>query len=248
MKHVIHGTLNKLGYKISRLDPIPPAFSAQKTLLSSVQSPIIFDIGANIGQTIDIYRKLFPSSKIFAFEPFKDSFDKVNKKTKEDINTKVFKLALGSICGSQTFHINSSSPTNSLLVTDRHGPKVWGQGLLETVETIEVDVIKLDEFLDNNKIEYIDLVKMDVQGAEHLVLEGASEALEKNKIGIIYTEIITLPTYVGQKRFHEMLQIFEKNNFLLYNIYNFSNIDGWLRQIDAILINKNFENILSIFE
>ena len=243
IKHVIRGVLRKFGYQISRFDAAQSAFGAQKKLLSNIESPIIFDVGANIGQTIDIYRNLFPTSKIFAFEPFKKSFDRARLKASEDGNTQVFRLALGSVNGSQTFHVNPSAPTNSLLATDKRGPKVWGQGLLETMETVQVDVIRLDEFLKNTEIEWIDLMKLDVQGAEHLVLEGALETLRENKISVIYTEIITMPTYIGQKPFHEMLKILDDQNFQLYNIYNLSTIDGWLKQVDAIFVNRLYATI-----
>jgi FkbM family methyltransferase len=242
IKQLIKGVLSEFGYKIQRFETAQEsAFEAQKKILSNVESPTIFDVGANIGQTIDIYRNLFPASKIFAFEPFKESFDKARSKYSEDGNTQVFKLALGSTNGSQTFHVNPSSPTNSLLATDESGSRVWGQGLLETKEIVRVDVIRLDDFLKMKDIERIDLMKLDVQGAEYLVIEGAANTLRVNNINVIYTEIITMPTYVGQRSFDEILKIFYDQNFHLYNIYNLSTIDGWLRQVDAIFVNKLYE-------
>ena len=80
-------------------------------------------------------------------------------------------------------------------------------------------------------------MKLDVQGAEHLVLEGATDALRENRISVIFTEIITMPTYVGQISLHEMLRKFDDHNFQLYNIYNLSTVDGRLRQVDAIFVN-----------
>ena len=238
MKHVIRDVLRKLRRKTSLNSPSQSAFNAQKKLLSSIESPIIFDVGANIGQTTKIYRTIFPAAKIFAFEPYNESFEQLKLKYDEEENTQVFRLALGSTSGHQTFHVNPSSPTNSLLATDGHGPKVWGEGLLETVDTVQVDVVRLDDFLRNIDVDRIDLMKLDVQGAEHLVLEGAIDALRENRISVIFTEIITMPTYVGQISFHEMLRKFDDHNFDLYNIYNLSTVDGRLRQVDAIFVNR----------
>jgi len=48
-----------------------------KGIIGSNLSPVIFDVGANVGQTIDALRKLFPSPTIHAFEPGRAAFDKL---------------------------------------------------------------------------------------------------------------------------------------------------------------------------
>ncbi len=55
----------------------------------------------------------------------------------------------------------------------------------------------------------MDLV-LDTQVTEYQVLEGASKAMEENKISLIYLEIITKPTYKGQKNFDEILFLLRK--------------------------------------
>jgi FkbM family methyltransferase len=237
---VIRDVFGKFGYQISRIEPSHSASHAKKSLLAAVPAPVIFDVGASIGKTIDAYRDLFPASKIVGFEPFEESFAEARLRETQDGQTRVFNLALGAVNGPENFHVNSSAPTNSLLATDDHGPKVWGKGLLETQKTVQVDVVRLDDFLAKEGIQRVDLLKLDVQGAEPLVLEGAADTLANNRIGIIYTEIITMPTYVGQKSFDEMLKLFADRNFQLYNIYNCDSVDGWLRQVDAIFVNKEF--------
>ncbi len=213
MKYVIRDVLRKFRRQVSRRDPSQSAFETQKNLLSNVESPIIFDVGANIGQTTDIYREMFLASRVFAFEPHKESFDYLESKFDGEENTQVFELGLSSVSGKQNLHLNPSAPTNSLLATDQRGPAVWGQGLLETMNTVQVEVILLDDFLTENKIDRIDLLKLDVQGAEHLVLEGAMESLRENRVGVLYTEIITMLTYVGQKSFHEMPKNIRRSQF-----------------------------------
>jgi FkbM family methyltransferase len=244
MRYVTRDALRKIRRHVSLVDPSLSAFETQKTILSNVESPIVFDVGANIGQTTDICREMFPDSRIFAFEPHKASFDHLKAKCDEVGNALAFELSLSSVSGKQNLHLNPSAPTNSLLATDQRGPAVWGQGLLETKDTVQVEVIRLDDFLADKKIDRIDLMKLDVQGAEHLVLEGAVDSLRENRISVLYTEIITMPTYVGQKLFHEMLKIYDDHNFQLCNIYNHSAIDGWLRQVDAIFVNREFAKTL----
>jgi hypothetical protein len=95
----------------------------------------------------------------------------------------------------------------------------------------------MDSFLVEKGIQAVDVLKLDVQGAEYLVMKGAEDSLRSRKIRIIYTEIITQPTYVGQRLLHEVLDLFSGYGYQLFNIYNLSvTRDGALRQVDAIFV------------
>lgn len=93
----------------------------------------------------------------------------------------------------------------------------------------------IDRFVAEENIPSIDVLKLDVQGAEYLVLKGAEKSIAASRINLIYSEIITQPTYKNQKELHEVLRLFHDYAFLLHNIYNLSRTSsGKLRQIDAI--------------
>ena len=114
---------------------------------------------------------------------------------------------------------------------------IWGKGLLETIGTVDVEMTTLDNFVDENNIKKIDILKMDVQGAEFMVLNGAKKTFEKGIVNMIYTEIIMLPTYEGQIPFDETIKLIRSFGFELYNFFNYNLTDaGQLRQVDAIFI------------
>ena len=70
---------------------------------------------------------------VYAFEPFRESFAKLQGNTSSDANIKVFNFGLSNQGGMRDFHSNLSSATNSLFATDEHGgSRTWGAGLLET--------------------------------------------------------------------------------------------------------------------
>ena len=152
-----------------------------------------------------------------------------------------FKLAVGNIVGEVEFHINESSATNSILSTHAEASKVWGENLLNTLNTIKVPSTTIDDFVDKNSINLIDILKLDTQGTEYQILEGAIETMQKKKIKLIYLEIIIMPTYHGQKHFDEILYMLRVNGFRLFRIYNYSYTQfGDLRQVDAIFLSENF--------
>lgn len=219
------------------LDPSNDAFVAMQRLLQDVQRPIIFDVGAHHGHLAQQFRRLFPDAMIYAFEPFPASFDVLKENLTGTCNISALNLGLSDSRGPRLFHSNSSCVTNSLLATDINGAETWGPGLLETAEIIEAEFETLDTILATMNIPSIDILKLDVQGAEPLVMAGSMEACRQRKIKMIYAEIIIQPTYVGQMRTDRLLGTFYDCGFELFNIYNRSYTrKGLLRQLDAIFV------------
>jgi FkbM family methyltransferase len=237
MKQLIQRVANKCGYRIGRISEFDAGdpFKAMQRLLKGIEQPIIFDVGAHRGDVSRQFRSLFPKALIYAFEPFPESFGQLRANTESDANLHAFNFGLSNCVGSQTFHCNSDSVTNSLFPTDKAGADTWGRGLLETTAVIEAQFETLDSVVATNQIPRIDILKLDVQGAEPLVIAGSAATCKRRMIGLIYSEIIIQPTYAGQKRFDEALATFYDNGFDLYDIYNLSYTNGRrLRQVDAI--------------
>lgn len=89
--------------------------------------------------------------------------------------------------------MNRSKATNSLLK-----PKITSSFIDEVAvyeKCIKVTSITLDSFIEENNITEIDILKLDVQGGELMVFEGAKVALNHKKIKIIYSEIWFLEGY-----------------------------------------------------
>jgi FkbM family methyltransferase len=236
MRKIVQKVAKMCGYHISRANsPNQNAFTAMQHLLAGIDGPIIFDVGAHHGVVSAAFRKLFPSSTIYAFEPFEESFKRLKANTASDPRISPFKFGLSDREGMHVFHSNQSPSTNSLLSTDEAGPTTWGKGRLETSEIVQTEFKTLDSVVASMQIPRIDILKLDVQGAEPLVIKGALDTCKKGMIRLIYSEIITQPTYKGQKRFDEALACFYNSGFDLHNIYNMSLTgEGKLRQIDAV--------------
>jgi FkbM family methyltransferase len=238
MKNVIQLLAGKFGYRViraSKPNPDEDPFSAMERLISRVRAPVIFDVGAHHGKMALAFRERFPTSTVYAFEPFKQSFDILQANTAADKKVIALNFGLSDRVGLQTFHANISAATNSLLATDKASSETWGGGLLETRDVIQAKFETVDSAVALLQVPRIDILKLDVQGAEHLVMAGAMEAGRRRLIDVIYTEVITQPTYMGQQRFDRAMTPFYDGGFNLYNIYNVSlSDDGRLRQLDAI--------------
>jgi len=238
MKKTVGHLLKKFNLQISRINKENPAFVAQQKLKGQTSNPLtIFDVGAYQGLIAQDYNRLFPEVNLYCFEPFPESFDLLTANTASLPNIHCLPYGLGAVTGPQTIHANAFSATNSLLPTDAKSAVTWGEGLLETQATVSVKIKTLDNAVKELNVDHIDILKLDVQGAEHLVLEGGEKTLSAGLVDLIYTEIILLPTYEGQLYFDEILLRFRQLGYRLYDVYNPSyNQQKQLRQLDAIFL------------
>lgn len=132
----------------------------------------VIDIGANIGiSSVAIARKIGGRGKLYSFEPLPQYFDvlKENISSNGLENVEVYKLAVTEQVGRASFYQKGLSS---------------GIVFEEGAKKFEVPTTNIDRFLSEEKIERIDLINMDCEGSELLVLKGAKETLQKNKVKI----------------------------------------------------------------
>ena len=181
------------------------------------QTKVIIDLGANRGDTVQRYLELFPDATIYAFEPFPDSFQFLTKRFKDTPRVKCYSMAIADSDEQKVFYVNVNADTNSLLRPRKTGLSSDSQ--VENKERILVESTTLDNFCSTNRIDAIDILKMDIQGGELAALKGSKKLLEGHKIGLIYTETYFVQQYEQQPLFHDVSRFVTDYNFVLKDIY-----------------------------
>ena len=181
MKAAIKELLRAAGYHIQRYRLEEDCFAYQQAL-TQPRAPVIFDVGAHIGQVASDYRRLFPEATIHAFEPFPASSAQLKERFRDDQRVFVHELAVSDSCAILNFNSNAVSATNSLLNTDSRANENWGAGTVVTDRKVQVMSTTIDSFCDQYKIEAIDILKLDIQGAELAALRGAANMLSRRAI------------------------------------------------------------------
>ncbi len=237
MKTFIEHCLKRIGYEIHPFRP--NAFESQQKLLVGIDSPVILDVGAHHGETVEAYKAVFPRAKILAFEPFPESFEILKQRAGQTAGVNLVPLAVSDSSGKRVFFVNDADSTNSLLPrpsdSRRYFPKHAGPKT-----KIEVETITLDEFLNKEGIDHVDILKMDIQGGELLALKGFDKGLRDQIASIIYTEVMFVPHYDGGVMFHQLSEYCVKRGYTLWNIFEMTFArNGQLRGSSAIFVNKN---------
>jgi FkbM family methyltransferase len=226
----IRKLIRRLGFDIVRygnghgeeeigIDP----FADMRRYLPEVSSPLIFDVGANVGQSIDRFNRAFLSPIIHSFEPSPPTFTVLSSNFGNCGNVKLWNFGVGSSDGKLTFHENESPVMSSFLEPDS---ACWGKVSRST----EIEVITLDSFARNNAISSIDILKSDTQGFDLEVFRGADHLFTKGAIKLVYFEFIFSNMYHGIPNFHEIFEYLTSHNYKLVSFYekfHQNDILGW---------------------
>lgn len=198
----------------------------QKVLAATEHEPVVhglgevrtvLDVGANVGQFALVARKLFPAARILSFEPFPASAERLAAVFAGDDHFELVPLAIADQSGRHTFHIAAAEDSSSLLpIGDR---QVEEFAHTKGVGTIEVEVARLDDVLAGRaELEGPVLLKLDTQGTELAVLQGAERVL--GRVDHVILEASFVELYVGQAQATELVSHLLDRGFHLKAVYD----------------------------
>jgi FkbM family methyltransferase len=139
----------------------------------------IFDVGANVGQTIAQIRDAYPDVQVHAFEPVAATFATLEAATAEDPATRVHRLAMGAQPGKAVMSARPGGLVNRVL----QGQSAKLPGPKETV-----DLVSGDRFCASEDIRDIGILKIDTEGHDLDVLVGFREMLADRRIHYVICE------------------------------------------------------------
>ena len=215
------------------------AFKDQRILLNNLKNGVIFDVGAHVGDTTELYRKYFSIPSIFCFEPFSESCDYLKKRFINDSNINIVETALGSKDETKPLYVSNFPNLNSL---QRPNERAWG---FADKKSVDVETITLDQFYYENDIKQIDILKLDVQGSELDVLMGSKTILEKGNISLVYVEWQVVPLYENHHKYFKIAEFLAGYEYEFFNLYNINESrSGQIRWADAIYTSKKIREVM----
>ena len=196
------------------------------------RSKTILDIGANTGIHSVIVSKLNPNTKIYAIEPYKTNYTRLEKNLKLNncSNVEIKRVALGEQKGELTFFIPSdNSITDVSSAVENHGTRIYENQIVWKKSVVEQ--LTFDEL--SKEVGRIDFFKCDVESFEMNVFKGATNFFENNRPSFI------LEITLNEEKVRYFNDFAKKYN---YNIY-YLNEDGLLK-LDELYVFDRWPNFI----
>jgi FkbM family methyltransferase len=248
MKRHLKSLLKYFGYQIKKVPRYSNSFDRIYSEFLKKESPVIFDIGSHRGESIDRFLRLFPDSRIYGFEPNAENYKTLSFAYGKRDHIVIENFGVGSKNEKLEFHSFKKTDTSSFLniVED----SIWTQVRKEQLgiqkeesfqkDSYEVEIISIDDYFRKNRLQHIELLKIDTQGFELEVLKGCSYLLENQLIDFIELEIIVHGPYTRDLRFLDIEGFFSNYNYKLYGILQGSNyFDNPILQFDLLFTRQS---------
>lgn len=229
---LVKNMVGSLGFEIRRSTSVQKSLARRVLEYYAVEA--IFDVGANIGNYGERYRRMGFEGPIVSIEPVTRLYDRLEARASTDPCWHVEKCALGEHRGTATINVTAGhgGASSILEMTDHvvtHAPDQYVVGQEEvTVETLES---MLNRYYPRGQRAF---VKLDVQGYEHSVLVGAGSSL--GRVAAMQIEMSLVENYDGETMWQEMMEFAYEKGFRAMHLH-----DGWrneetleLYQIDVV--------------
>ena len=172
--------------------------------------PVVFDVGANVGDWSQGLLRAIPDAKVYMFDPSPGCQSAIRQKALP--GTTLFPCALGEMAEQKTYYSSSATDGSASLHSRRDTPF---QDL--TYHPATVAVRTLDEVIESEKIDFVDFMKMDIEGHELFALRGGRRSLAAGKIGALSFEF-GCGNVNSRTFFRDFWELLTAANFAIYRI------------------------------
>lgn len=191
----------------------------------------VIDGGANRGSFTDAFLQLHRPERLVLVEAIPELAEKLTERYAGKPGISVVAAALSDRNGEAQFEINRSDASSSLLPIDPRNSE-WFSRDLRVARTVSVPTMTLPALMETQGLRTVDLLKLDLQGAERLVLSGGEDVLDR--VRVIYTEVFFEQLYAGAWLLREMNDFLSSRGFKLCGLSNIVHAsDGDLVQANA---------------
>ena len=170
----------KCGESDGRNDEYEENYSEEKffRMLIPKEKPLIIDIGAHFGESVEFFHSIFPRADIISVEPDPESYAKLLKMFPDP--KKAINAAVGAKAGTMTFYQYDKSHLNSLYAINKDSKDSLGYAESCDEKKVAVRCLRLDDLITELDIvgQQIDLLKIDAQGGEFEILTGGQNTLQ----------------------------------------------------------------------
>ena len=240
----------------NRTDKYLKLFNREKVIKSLIKkdNPTVFDVGANVGDTLVEFKEWWPKSIIHCFEPQEECWKDLDNKVKNNNYNDVFinKFAVGDkeiekavfyshdfTSGQSGLHKINSNSIDSINQHNLTSDEDVADYAKKLNHERTVEIKKLMNYMGDESIDHVDLMKIDTQGHEPEVLGGMMGNL--SKVDVVITELMFYDFYDRSLSFYDIEKYLLPAGFRLFDISHISKnpMNGRTDWVDVIYVNDN---------
>jgi FkbM family methyltransferase len=203
-------------------------------LIKTAGISVIYDIGANIGTWTLLAKAVIPAAYVHAFEPLPKHQDAFDDSLADVHDVTLHRVALGSENEKAVLYVTDFSDASSML---RPAPKSQAHFGVRQAGQLSMRTHRLDDFRSANKLPGPDLIKLDVQGYELEVLQGAIECLTSARA--VITEVSFVECYEAQPLFSDVVRFMADHGFHARALSTTTALGRPLLQTDMLFVAAN---------
>lgn len=236
MKSIVRSFLAVLGFELGRLEPTGQARNTHEVALqiaarNGLHINTVIDVGAAFGYWTRMCMGLFPQAKYVLIEPLTQYDEWLRSLLDEFPNVTRVRAAAANSPGRATFFLHEDW-VGSSLYREAEGPAIDGTPL-------QVDTTTVDEIVRQQGLSGPFLLKIDVQGAELRVLEGATTTLQQTEYLLVETSLFEF--FKNGPLIHDVIAYMRQRDFVIYDILSpqYRLLDNALGQVDLAFVPKH---------
>ena len=193
----------------------------------------LVDVGANLGGYTNLILQNTKVKEIHIFEPSKKCFGYLKKKFTQN------KIYINNKALSNTNKMNTFYESEVLSQSSLHNVKNKFNSNLENTDVYKIECVTLDKYFYGRKKNFvIDLLKIDAEGEDLKVLEGASKLLKNKNIRLIKIELLNSFNQKNNSNINEIIFFLNKYNYYITTISKTKFVNEKLLMMDVYFSNK----------
>jgi FkbM family methyltransferase len=215
MKKLLRRIVERLGYRYFKIAYQPVgldhAHDVARFLGTATTLKVVFDVGANEGQTAEYYVRAFPCAQIYSFEPVAATYKCLVERVARWPRVRTFQLAFADRNRTARIQLVPVAGLNSLRNELSNDCSSYGE--VVTIRTLE-------SFCAEQNINHIDLLKTDTEGFDLEVLKGAEAMLRARQIQFILAEVTFHPDNNYHTSFFRVAEYLHGLQYYFVDLYD----------------------------
>jgi FkbM family methyltransferase len=220
----------------------PPQLDAVQKILTTYQTKLVIDGGANVGQYAKKTFRNGYKGKIISIEPQIEAYQELLQQITPALDWQIYRrCALSNVIEKALINVTQNSESSSLLNLNVHSSEA-NEGIV-VVRQEEVEVTTLNQI--NRELNLLATyssiyLKLDLQGHELKALQGATDLLQSPHLKVVQLEMALHSTYQDEPNWLILIEFMEAHGFEVFHLFpGFTHGQtGQLLEIDGVFVRK----------